>query len=109
MLGMLNKLFNYKSERERKLEEFYQALNINHGGLNTFLRSGDSNSKTYIAIQECFKLFDCYIENRSNSDIVLEVISDDFKYRSDLIAKLVLPRLLAINTKITPDQIKNLD
>ena len=112
MLRILNKLFNYKSEREQKLEVFYAHMNVNkfHGSLHaSLLRSCDSSSKTYIAIQECFKLLDCYMENRSNSDVALEVISDSYKHRPDLIAILVLPWLLAINTTITPEQIKNLD
>ncbi len=110
MLRMLNKLFNYKSERERKLEDFYFNLHTNNSYLRDhLLRSCNSDSKTYVAIKECFDVLDCYINNKSNNDVVLEVISDSYKHRPDLVAILVLPWLLAINTTITPEQIKKLD
>jgi len=110
MLRMLNKLFNYKSERERKLEDFYFNIHTNNSYLRDhLLHSCNSDSKTYVAIEECFDVLDCYINNKSNSEVVVHVISEGFKHRPDLISKLVLPRLLAVNTKITPEQIRSID
>ena len=84
---MLNKLFNYKSERERKLEDFYFNLHTNNSYLRDhLLRSCNSDSKTYVAIKECFDVLDCYINNKSNNDVVLEANTDRHKHPPDLTA-----------------------
>ena len=115
ILNILNKKFNYKSIREKKLEEFYIKIKYSlcsyifvddrdFNGHEEELTKAKNHAK-YLnespvmqALRECFMVMDEYInkneDNMRINNIKLNIISEDFLERPDLVCKLLLPRLI---------------
>ncbi len=115
ILEILNKKFNYKSLREKKLEEFYTKVNLS---LSSYIFVDDrdfdereeeltkvkkhveslNESPVKQALRECFMVMDEYFEineyMRINKYIKLNIIPEYFQKHPDLVFKSLLPWLI---------------
>lgn len=104
----LAKFYKIQSEREKRLEELFMGF-YSRAATATFAPSTPRGTPAHIAIEESFGLLEYHINGRSTKDLNFKVISNDFKYRPDLVASLVIPQLLMVNTALTIDKIKKID
>lgn len=120
----------YKSNREKDLENFYyqirdsltSQMSFSVAHIYAFFDTSalgaptldeitqQVNSPVKLALIECFNLLNVYFNctQKTINDIQLEIISEDYKSRPDLLIKLVLPRLILDKT-LTRTQIKSID